>query len=228
MNKARFFLSVLLIGIVVVLTFSWLRGSREESSAQRNEIQSTIGNLTNPSSADWVSKAITVDQLVLESNIIVRARVSELPVTRIVRSELPVWNEKEEIVGLAIDEMPFSDTVFEVLEIYLGKPPSKITVMQTGGSNPANPENTIEIADDPLYKVGEEYVLFLIDISGDPIQAPERELYRTVNPSGRYKIDGESVFSYGQNLELVSLPTTMIDLEAHIQQAIKENSLVSP
>jgi len=72
-----------------------------------------------------------------------------------------------------MDEMTFSDTKFEVLEVYFGKPLEKITVNQTGGMDPKNPDLPSEMRDAPLYTIGEEYVLFIVDISGDPVQAPD-------------------------------------------------------
>jgi hypothetical protein len=92
--------------------------------------------------------------------------------------------------------------------------------MQTGGLNPDTKAVQSETLDDPLYKVGEEYVLFLVDISGDPVQAPDRELYRIVNPYGRYKIDGQNVTSYGENFEGIKLPTTLDELVAQIKETL--------
>jgi hypothetical protein len=173
---------------------------------------------TNLSAASWVSQAMTVDQLMAEANLVVKARVSEAPKTRVVRNELPIMDEKGSKIGLKIDELAFSDTVFEVVEVYSGKSSSKITVMQTGGSIPKNPNSQSEMPDDPLYNFGEEYVLFLVDISGDPVQAPGRELYRIVNPSGRYRIDGTNVSSYAGIVDSVQLPATLGELEAQIQK----------
>lgn len=76
--------------------------------------------------------------------------------------------------------------------------------------------------EDPLYKVGEEYILFLVDISGDHIHAPDRELYRIVNPFGRYGIDDENVLSYGEPLQPIELPTNIHELERQIEISIQE------
>ncbi|MEN9563744.1 MAG: hypothetical protein RIR73_1988, partial [Chloroflexota bacterium] len=72
-------------------------------------------------------------------------------------------------------------------------------------------------------KTGEEYILFLVDISGDPVHAPNRELYRIVNPFGRYSIQGESVHTYGENFGQDTLLTDLniIELELQIEEAIK-------
>jgi len=176
----------------------------------------------NASSVTWVSNAMTIDQLVLESDIVVRARVAEAPITRVISSELPVWDENGNIVDTVISEVFFSDTAFEVLETYVGKVPTKILVMQTGGVDPTGLRGIEEITDDPFYKIGEEYILFLVDISGDPVHAPDRQLYRIVNPFGRYRIDGITVSSYGQNLRSIQLPTDIGELENQIIQFAQE------
>lgn len=182
----------------------------------------TVGNTAQTSAASWVSQAITVKQLTSEANLIVRARVSKAPVTRIVSIELPMVGENNVPTGSSkTDQLPFSDTLFNVLDTYYGKSSPTISVMQTGGAFPETPDVKLEMPDDPLYIVGDEYILFLVDISGDPVQAPGRQLYRIVNPSGRYRIDGSSVFSYGINLSSVRLPATVIELEAQIKQAVK-------
>jgi hypothetical protein len=81
--------------------------------------------------AEWTSKAATIDALMLESDLVVRARVSAAPVTRVLRQELPVWDQNNKIVGSTILETLFSDTVFEGIKTYWGEPRSSITVAQT-------------------------------------------------------------------------------------------------
>jgi hypothetical protein len=155
---------------------------------------------------------------VSEADLVVRARVSEAPVTRVLRNELPVMDESGKLTRYQTDEMLFSDTVFDILEVFSGEAPSKLTVMQTGGTSRGKPRSSIEVRDDPLYHLGEEYVLFLVDISGDPVQAPGRVLYRTVNPFGRYRIEGERVLSYGENAKSLGLPATLDELVDQIKR----------
>ncbi len=174
------------------------------------------------SSADWVSSAVTINEVVEESDLIVRVQVLSQPKSRIVRSEVPVWTADNEIAGSTIIETLFSDTVFKVLKTYYGKPQTNITVMQTGGYDPAIANSIVEIVDDPLYDLGEEYILFLVDISGDSVQAPDRELYRIVNPFGRYAIEGEVVSSFGENLGSGAVPdiATLTELEIEIEKSL--------
>lgn len=181
--------------------------------------------LTQGSSAMWISSAESVDEVTKEADLIVRARVVKSPESRVLRETLPrveVSNGKSIVVGEEVSESVFSDTMFEVVQTYVGKSTSEIMVVQTGGPNPNNPNNIMQMVDDPLYQVGEEYILFLVDISGDSIQAPDRTLYRVVNPSGRYQISDGAVEAYGEKSDAASRqPRTLVDLEAQIMSATK-------
>lgn len=166
------------------------------------------------SSAYWVSQARTVPDLVRESNLIVYARVKQTPVTRIVTQELPVLNEQGTPVATMTDSLPFSDTLFEVVKVYFGSAPAELLVMQTGGSMSSG--ETVEFPDDPLYQVGEVYILFLVDISGDALHAPKRQLYRIVSPAGRFLVADGIATSYLADGTDNLLPNTVNELERQI------------
>lgn len=216
-------ISALLIVLVTAMVYFIRQEVDKGLSTLQSEITvtPTVSRIT--SSASWVSTAETVSELALESDIIVRARVSGAPVTRVLRRELSVFDENNNIVGTTIYEALFSDTTFEITKTYWGKPLLSIVVMQTGGFDPVK-NRVEEVIDDPLYKIGEEYVLFLVDISGDRVQAPDRELYVIVHPFGRYEIKGESVSSFGQNptMDSFSAAPNISDLESQIEQAVQE------
>lgn len=204
------------ISIVAIIGFSlWLFSG---TLIHNNQNATPSEDQTINSVANWVSNAITVSQLIDESDLVVKVRVKSEPAGRMVRNELPMVDLEGNVIGTQSDEMLFSDTSFEVLETYSGKSVEKILVMQTGGVNPDTNVVQGEMLDDPLYKVGEEYILFLVDISGDAVQAPDRELYRIVNPYGRYKIDGQNVSSYGENNKEMKLPTTLDKLLSQINE----------
>jgi hypothetical protein len=217
-NKKVFAIGTLMIiAIAMIWMVPWFLERGNIFSIR--EVTPQSKGTKNVSVASWVSQAITVDQLMAEADLVVKARVSEAPKTRVVRHKFPIMDEKGTEIGSKVDELAFSDTVFEVTETYSGKSAAKITVMQTGGSLPESPNSKSEMSDDPLYNVGEEYILFLVDISGDPVQAPGGgELYRIVNPSGRYRIDGKNVSSYAENVDSVQLPATLGELEAQIKK----------
>ncbi|MFZ5858591.1 MAG: hypothetical protein ACOYZ6_17320 [Chloroflexota bacterium] len=213
-------ISILLVGLTALLFYVERLQDGKNPNAARTRMPATTTSARISSSADWLSDAITINELMSESDLVVRARVFNVPITRVVRGELPVWDEQGKIVGSVVSEVLFSDTLFEVLETYMGTPLSTITIMQTGGYEPTVSKGIEEMADDPLYKIGEVYVLFLVDISGDHVHAPNRALYRIVNPFGRYRVDDTNVVTYGQNpLRLIQLPTKLLELETQIEQA---------
>ena len=123
-------------------------------------------------------------------------------------------------VATVPESLLFSDTALAVQAVYSGSIPAEIRVMQTGGASPVTGQVEGPI-DDPLYAIGEVYVLFLVDASGDPIQALDRELYRIVSPAGRFKVVGTSVrsFSLDGNLRAVQ-PVQLDDLLMQIRQAV--------
>ncbi len=219
MNKKVSRISILLIGLVAMLYFVWLQ--KNNPAISYKDVTMTISAPNNASSAYWKSKARTVEDLMSESDLVVRVRVSKDPVTRVV----PIYplDPQGNKIESAVFPVLFSDTVFEVLETYVGKSLQTVTVMQTGGYDPGLSNNIEEMTDDPLYKAGEVYILFLVNISGDPVHAQDRDLYITVNPFGRYRIDSGNFFTYGQNVSGSNLlPTSIADLEQQIVQAAKE------
>ena len=169
--------------------------------------------------ADWESSALSIPELARAADIIVRARVVEAPASRTITQELPMVDEQGTPVATVTDSMLFSDTLFEVVNSYSGTLPAQIYVMQIGGTSPDGSVLN-EFPDDPLYRVGDEYILFMVDISGDKVQAPDRELYRTVNPAGRFLIDGAKVRSFWADPAVAgTLPQTVDDLVTQIKQA---------
>lgn len=222
MNKKRIIFIILIIGLLLSFVL-FTRNDRFQVLSIATNTPIVSRNISN---ASWVSNAKTVDELILEADLVVRARVSNNPITRVVRHELSVLDENNVIVGTTISETLFSDTVFEVIKIYRGIPRKTISVMQTGGFDPTVSNAIEEVMDDPFYKIGEEYILFLVDISGDSVQAPNSELYRIVNPFGRYKIDNETVATFGEYTSDASFDTisNITDLETQIQQAIEKIS----
>ena len=204
---------------LAVLIILWLGATayHKERNSPNTSVGTTSPIILNPSLVEWVSKAMIVDEVKSESSLIVRARAVSDPVTRVLRQEQFILDKNGTPTDTAVSATLFSDTEFEIIETYQGKPRTNISVTQTGGFDPLVSKNVMQVGDDPLYKAGEEYILFLVDISGDSVQAPNRELYRIVNPFGRYKVNGESVFPYGQNLmRSVKLPASVKELEAQI------------
>ncbi len=173
------------------------------------------------SGAEWSERAGAVPELVRAADVVVLAEALAAPVAREVSQALPQMNADGTPVAVVVDRMLFSDTVFAVREVLSGAAPAEITVMQTGGVAPET--GAVEgPLDDPLFQAGEVVVLFLVDISDDPIQAPGRALYRAVNPAGRFRVEGQSVRSFTLDPDLgAAQPATLGALLAEIRQAAR-------
>ncbi len=169
---------------------------------------------------EWVSRAATVADLAREADAIVRARVIVAPVTRVLSQELPQVDAHGTPVAVVTDTLLFADTTFEVIETYSGTVSSPFLVMQTGGVA-AESGAVLEFEEDPLYRLDEICVLFLVDISGDAVHAPDRVLYRTVSPAGRFEIEGEAVHSFTADpAARAAQPATLADLLAQLDAAV--------
>ena len=170
MNKKILAIGMLLILAAAIIWLGIFSKGNYKTLGSRGS--SPVSNdAKNQSVANWVSQARTVDQLMVEADLVVKARVSEAPKTRIVRNEISMVDEKGAEIGKKVDEIAFSDTNFEVMEVYFGNASPNITVMQTGGFL-NSPDERIEMQDDPLYNRGEEYILFLVNISGTLYKRP--------------------------------------------------------
>ncbi len=160
----------------------------------------------------WASSASTIAELAVEADLIIRARVVKEPESRVVSFSGPMVAEDGTVVGEVVDKITFFDTEMEVLDVYKGPAKKIVTVMQTA-----------RIEGDPLYLKKEEVILFLVDISDDPIHSQGRALYRIVNPAGRYTIEGSEVLGHAEFSPAVTHPKTVDELVRQIKEAVAQN-----
>jgi len=143
--------------------------------------------------AAWVSTAESVPELAQEADLIVRVQALRHGDPRYLWSPAPAGAE----IADGRSTFVFTDTEVEILEVYGGKARvgDRLWVLQTGGElvNRSGDSTRLELAEDPLYRSGDEMVLFLINISNDPVHAQGRALYRAVNPNGRFQVEGSLV-----------------------------------
>jgi hypothetical protein len=190
------------------------------------------GNQVVEMHGNWVSAAVSIAELAQEADVIVRVRVTQAGVNRVVEQTLPVYTsagEGELVQPVTSDEelsssdktmvmsTPFTDFEVEVVEIFKGKAEATLTIMQNGGE--LNGQRYAMVGE-PLLQVNGEYVLFLVDMSGDEVHAPGRALYRVVNPAGQYLVQGEQVSTAAENETEAVLPTTLTELQAEIKEAL--------
>ena len=170
--------------------------------------------------AAWISTSQTVAEQVMEADAVVRVQVLGQSQPR------HLWHPTPE--GAKGGTFAFTDTEVEVLEVYRGKVDvgDRVEVMQTGGDliTLTGETSRMELAEDPLYTLGSEMVLFLVDISDDPIHGQKRSLFRTVNPAGRYDVFGGLVSQRAWGAQSRAIQSDLGTLEAEIQQAVRNRA----
>ena len=121
------------------------------------------------------------------------------------------------------DVIPFTDSGVRVEDVYKGSVTrgATMTIMQTGGMLAATDRYTaqnVKLVDDPLFVKGGDHILFLKSITGDSLHAPQRDLYRVVNPAGRYDVHGETLVTH-TDFRPELLPSRLSDLVDQIEEA---------
>lgn len=140
--------------------------------------------------ASWISTAQSVGQLSQEADLIVRVQAIDNGEPRFLWSPTPEGAFRR----AGRSTLAFTDTTVEVLEVYSGKAQvgDRVAIMQTGGDllTRSGKLARLELSEDPIYAPGAEMVLFLVDISNDPVHAQGEPLFRAVNPNGRFEVEG--------------------------------------
>ncbi len=176
--------------------------------------------------ASWVFPGMTVAEETAEADLIVRVRVLNVNVRKLRQVGPRYAADGTTVLGEDVEVMPFTDARMQVLEVYKGSADNHIVVMQMGGELPAtdgDPAINYMMPGDPIFVRGSEHILFLKDISDDPVhnRGINRRLYRLVNPAGRYEIQGDKVTNCF-SVE-ASLPTTLGELLNQIRQAVNQS-----
>lgn len=181
--------------------------------------------------ANWVEQALTVPEQARRADLVVRARVVSLE-NRVHTEVLPVYAEDAvTVLEERESRTPFTDATFEVVETFKGTSAPFITLLQTGGilrQGRFGRSQKFEVSADPLFTEGSEHILFLVDITGDGVHSTGRQLYRIVNPLGRYEVRAQGLLR-GPNDKHVDrgvqgkLPKTEKELRQQIQAALAES-----
>jgi hypothetical protein len=211
MKRTMFLSALALVGCFVL---GWTNSQRVLQSLH-------YGPVDVKAHVQWGSPAGTVAQQVEEADIIIRGHVVKLFPPKVFEKPLP-GNEADRRFPPKFDVIAFTEALVKVDKVYLGNVPGTIRVIQTGGEvaeNDNHPDLLLEVGDDPLLEVGKEHVLFLQEVTGDPVLAPNHIVYRIVNSAGRYDIDGNKAVSHstisGQR------PTRLSDLRQQIRRATR-------
>ena len=209
MKRTVFLSSLALVGCFVL---GWTNSQRVLQSLH-------VGPAEVKAHVQWASGAGTVGQQFEEADIIIRGHVLKLFPPKVFEKALP-GHEDDRRFPPKFDVLAFTEALVKVDKVYLGDVPGTIRVIQTGGEVAENDNHgdlRIEVGDDPLLEEGKEYVLFLQEVTGDPVLAPNHVVYRIVNSAGRYDIDGDKVVNHstlpGQR------PKRLADLRQQLRRA---------
>lgn len=197
-NKSYIFL----LGVGALALFS--AGLFYNSSLLKNaKISETQGEVII-SSVHWTKDFNGLREMVADSDLVVVGIVIGSQPSRLIRDNLPPEIEKNieqagGVPGLIVTDYSFR--VEKVLKGQLSKGDT-IIIVQTGGTYNGVKEY---IEDDPLFEVEERAVLFLNDISGDSILAPNEQKY-TINgtPQARFRVTNNQVVPIVMNKPFVA------------------------
>ena len=130
--------------------------------------------LYTTSTTSWAMSYNNMDELCSDSYVDIIA-FGEIDRIISVESEM-LWPERNIY-------MYFTDFAFKIDRILKGKAVEEVVVHQTGAE-----DGKMEISDDPLFKTGERYILFLHEY--------ETGRYSVAGgPDGRFKVVGDKIYS---------------------------------
>jgi hypothetical protein len=148
---------LLLVAVAAVGVAGGYAASSTPASPKRTEW--TVHNL-------WTYPERTVAQELARADLVARARVESVAAPRVRVEPLAVEAQRP---GFTADVEPWTDVRMRVLEVYKGPALPHITVLQGGGyvrPSAAHPGGDFVVENDPLYSVGGEHLLFLIQVPG--------------------------------------------------------------
>lgn len=184
--------------------------------AQRSDYPDPAG--ASPLAVSWVSAARTVAEVTAEADAVVRVRVSNVSPTRAVVKPLP--EDGRRFGRPTVDVVPFTESTMQVLEVYKGAVGDQLVVSQTGGRLPATdayPSLNVVLPGNPLFVPGSEHILFLV---GPTEIGGQQQVFRPVNPAGRYEIRGAKASSPADFFGPYAPPATLADLVGRIEVAL--------
>ncbi len=162
----RIIVTILLI-IAIVLGILWgldVLSARSNPTGQGQPVSS---------GASWAKSFEDMTELCAASDVIALGMVDR--VIRVTRAQ-------------PSGHLYFTDWAFRIEKVLKGRVTEEVTVHQTGAAGLGS-----EIAEDPLFRRGERYVLFL--------KRGAQEIFYNLGPWGRYKVVDGRVYSVNRALE---------------------------
>lgn len=128
---------------------------------------------------------------------------------------------KTEKIGEEVVRTPLTDSTIEVVEVIKGNAEKEIVVTQLGDPMPTSGINNnsaiLEFSDSPLLKVGDEYIIFLMEHKGDDVATQGRS-YELVGPSAQFRVVGSQLENAMSIEDGLGLPSNLTQLLAEIRQ----------
>ncbi len=180
----------------------------------------TFFNVNNKqwiSTVDWIFPHTSVEAQTNEADLIVRVHVITTS-SRILKQTMDIFDANGQPTGEKMtQEMSFTDSEVKISTVYKGAANgNSLLVMQPG--NMLERGNFFFGRTDLLQK-GEEYILFLKDVSDDALHGKGRKLFRLINPASQYRIVGESIINLAQAQD-GELPSILFELESQIRSSV--------
>lgn len=162
------YLCLIALMVLAPLGVGLISGCSSNLDALRFEGSAVIGR------ASWLKSFQDLEEMATDSDLVVKGTVvAVVQPSRVIGGPNPPRKVKE--AGIRPGVL-FTDYILLVEQVLKGQTlvHGTITVVQTGGIYNGI---TYYMEDDPLFQIGEHVVLFLHDISGDPIHAPNTQKY---------------------------------------------------
>jgi hypothetical protein len=150
-----------------------------------------LGNLRPATAAPAGYGSMTIDWNAIQNTLAeLHSKSDAIALVRVLSVDAP------RVVGPATAGTPgtfFTDSHVEVVRTYKGILGPDIVIMQTGGVLGRQRQESQEA---PLLWPGQSTLVFLKDISNDPVQAPGQRKFRILGPSGRFDLTGGGFVTY--------------------------------
>lgn len=174
--------ALLLIATLLVVINSEAKRADDATSLARRP----IGDKSIILAAHWAKHFADLPSMARDSDAVIQGAVLRaMPVRFFADQDI----RSDRFIGGIV----FTDYVVRVDKVLKGSlvQGQEIVVVQTGGSYNGR---TMQLEDDPLFESGEQAILFLKDISGDKIHAPDSQKF-IVNgtPQARFRITGGQI-----------------------------------
>ncbi|MBS4030865.1 MAG: hypothetical protein KGZ63_05510 [Clostridiales bacterium] len=156
-------------------------------------------------SASWAYSYLDFETMKLDSTVVAIGTIEKAVGTNYIQPA-----ESNPKVNVQI---PKTEYLFNIQRVLHGDAPQNIIISQIGGISTNG--KILAMEDDPLYQVGEQYLLYLK-------KAPDKEIYFTPSPQARFVTENMHVFTIRKNSPNIKVSVFDVDglpLETFLKEA---------